>query len=156
MHTSSNRCDQGAWGQLHVGGYDTPSSVALQWFEEWGWTGEFGASSFQANHSVGLITIPTRCPFQWWSKPMWATLHSLILRLHAYLSFIMWCLKDPRRFAPMWCDLRSVTFCSAADKTVINRDNRGWGKRTGKNVSVFFLLASCGVNNGNVAPMPYP
>lgn len=35
-----------------------------QRFEGWGWTGACGASSFQASHSAGLITIPTRCPLQ--------------------------------------------------------------------------------------------
>lgn len=69
----------------------------LQRFEGWGWTGACGASSFQANHSAGLITIPTRCPFQWWSVPWWSMRHSLTLLFYAYLSFIMWRLWDARR-----------------------------------------------------------
>lgn len=116
-----------------------------------------GVSSFQANHSAGLITIPTRCSFQWWSVPLWSTVHSLTLLFYAYLSFIMWCLRDTwvcrsLQVCSIGCyDLRSVAFCSAADKAVIIWDDRG-KEKTGKMCqSSFPQLISCGVNNSNVS-----
>lgn len=103
------------------------------------------ASSFQANHSAGLITIPTRCSFQWWSVPLWSMLHSLTLlflrlpELYHVALLRHLSLQSPAGLLPGCYNLRSVTFCSVADKAVIIWDNREKKKKTGKICQSSFL-----------------
>lgn len=86
----------------------------------------------------GLITIPTGCLFQWWSLP--SMLHSLtllFLRLpEFYHAMPARHSSSPAALLHGGCDLRSVTFCSVADKAVIIWDNRGEKNR--QDMSVIF------------------
>lgn len=90
---------------MDVGDFDTPSSVGPLQIQGDG--GAFEASSFQNNHSGGLITLPPRCPPPHHPPPpvmisalmIHAPFTHLAFFFYAYLSFISCSPSETLEFA---------------------------------------------------------
>lgn len=156
MPIGSNKWDQGARGLLEVvGGFDTTSSLGP--LKVWGMGVERGIWSQQfPGQSLSRVNYYTN------RSPLAVMVSALVIRASfAHLAFLrlpefyhvvpLRHSPSPAALLPRCCDLKSVTFCSVADKAVIICDNGGERKKR-ENMSVIsFLLVSCGVNNSNVS-----
>lgn len=157
MLTGSNKCDQGARGLLDVGGFDTPSSLGPP--KVWGmgvdriiWRQQFpGQPLSRVNYCTNQMPLPMMVN----ALVIHASFtHLAFLRLPEFYHAVPLrhsSSPSPAGLLPRCYDLRSVTFCSVADKAVIIWDNRGKKKNRQKMSVIFFLLVSCGVNNSNVS-----
>lgn len=145
MLTGSNKCDQG--------GFDTPSSLGPP--KVWGmgldrgvWSQQFpGQPLSRVNYYTNQMPPPVMVGA--------LMIHASFAHLAFFtLTWVLSCGASETlcRFAPRALILRSVTFCSVADRTVIIWDNRAKEeKKKRQNMSViFFLLVSCRVSNSNV------
>lgn len=121
----SNKCDRG--------GFDTPSSLGPP--KVWRMEVDRGMWSQQfPGQPLSRVNYYTN------QKPLPVMVSALMIHASfAHLAFftLTWVLScgasetlaEPCRFAPRVLILRSVTFCSVADETVIIWDNRGKKKK---------------------------